>query len=72
MTSLMYPSCTQTIFPFKWIEDNGIFSNEVCGRMNWVDINHLIIDENKISYVFDISDDNEDHFVADIDPENII
>ena len=48
-SSWMCPSCTQTIFPFNWIEEDEIFSKEVCGRMNCVDINDLFVDEKKYS-----------------------
>ena len=65
----MCPSCIQSISAFSWIEEDEIFSKEVCGRMNCVDINDLFIYENKIFHVFDISDDKEDHFVDDIDPD---
>ena len=37
--------------------------------MNCVDINDLFIDEKEIFHVFDVSDDNEDYFVDDIDPD---
>ena len=69
VSSWMWPNCTQTIFPFNWIEEDEIFSKEVCGRMNCVDINDLFIDEKEIFHVFDVSDDNEDYFVDDIDPD---
>ena len=69
VSSWMCPSCIQTIFPFNWIEEDEIFSKEVCGWMNCVEINDLFIDENKIFHVFDVFDDNEDHLVDDIDPD---
>ena len=37
--------------------------------MNCVDINDPFIDEKEIFHVFDVSDDNEDYFVDDIDPD---
>ena len=37
--------------------------------MNCVDINDLFIDEKEIFHVFDVSDDSEDYFVDDIDPD---
>ena len=58
--SWMCLSCTQTIFPFNWIEEDEIFSKKVCGRMNCVDINDLFIDEKEIFHVFDVCDDNVD------------
>ena len=37
--------------------------------MNCVDTNDLFIDKNKIFHVFDVSDDNENHFVDNIDQD---
>ena len=45
---------------------------EVCGQMNCVNIRGLIFYEKDVSREFDVSDDNDDHFVVDIGPDKII
>ena len=37
--------------------------------MNCVNMNDLIIDNKEIFHVFDVTDDGDDQFVADIDPD---
>ena len=53
------------MFPFNLVEED-VLLKEVCGQMNCVNTNALIIDNKETFHVFDISDDN---FVADIDPD---
>ena len=67
--SWMCVSCIQTLFPFNWIEEDDMFLKEVCGQMNCVNMNDLIIDNKEIFHVFDVTDDDDDQFVADIDPD---